>query len=275
MSLWPSTLAAFRETLTNEGNVPWMYLDDRGLVTTGQGNLIDGSLEGASDPAYAATLLDWHNPDGSKTSEADIRTAWQLVKSRQDLKVDGGASPVFRDLTSIRLSEEAIASLVATTANSIAASLEAQLPAIISFPADAQLALLRWGYANGPNALKSGWPRLYKALTAPLPDFDTASQESEWVNENLDVKVLMNHLWQNASHVIAQNLDPSVLVWPGTVPEPDAPSASGNGSGSGLVTTVLVAGALIAGVVYMGYRRSKAMPSPAEPSDNPSPETPS
>src|SRR4029453_7562541 len=48
-----------------EGRVPWMYLDIKGLVTTGVGNLID--------PVGLASKLPFvHKGDGSPASEVDI-----------------------------------------------------------------------------------------------------------------------------------------------------------------------------------------------------------
>ena len=50
----------FNEPL--EGLTSWMYLDIKGFVTTGMGNLID--------PVPAALALTWHDADGMRASPA-------------------------------------------------------------------------------------------------------------------------------------------------------------------------------------------------------------
>ena len=85
-----------------EGYLPYMYLDVRGLVTTGMGNLID--------PISLATALPWQRADGSPASQSEIVAAWQAVKARTDL--ESGYGQAYAQVTSLRLSKEAINALV-------------------------------------------------------------------------------------------------------------------------------------------------------------------
>jgi hypothetical protein len=48
-----------------------MYADVLGLITTGQGNLID--------PKPAALALPWRNRDGALASSAEISAEWDRI----------------------------------------------------------------------------------------------------------------------------------------------------------------------------------------------------
>ena len=61
-----------------EGRAHSMYLDVKGLVTTGVGNLID-------TPSEAAKLPWIHESSGAPASRDEIVAAWSALKARQDL----------------------------------------------------------------------------------------------------------------------------------------------------------------------------------------------
>lgn len=199
--MYPSVLAGFRDSLSNEGYTRYMYLDDRGLVTTGQGDLID--------PMEDALALPWQEVDGSLAEQYRIESSWRAVKAHQELAPLGGGSPAFQRLTSIRLSDAAVTALVTKKAESFASILEQRLPCITTAPADAQLALLRWAWGNGPSA---EYPLMFAAIERG--DYAEAAVQSEWKNETAAVKGLLNLLFTNAAAVREQGLDPSVLYWP-------------------------------------------------------------
>src|SRR5258708_1739922 len=110
-----------------EGSVPWMYLDVKGLVTTGIGNLIDS--------VGAAQSLPWKHADGSPASSAEIADAWQTVKSRQDLKLLGGGNRAFANLSDLRLDADGISGLVQGKLSANEQVLLQRFPAFESWPA--------------------------------------------------------------------------------------------------------------------------------------------
>src|SRR5690606_6058570 len=57
-----------------EGRVDCMYLDVKGLVTVGVGNLVD--------PVHLAERLPFRRPDGSLATREEIRAAWHTVKTQ-------------------------------------------------------------------------------------------------------------------------------------------------------------------------------------------------
>jgi GH24 family phage-related lysozyme (muramidase) len=160
----PSVLAAF-PTFSDklEGHCDCMYLDVRGLVTTGRGNLID--------PMGGALLLPWTVGDGGPVAtQEQITDEWLLVKSRTDLA--GTSYPTRRAITTLRLSNEAIDALTDARLKENEAILAPHFPAWDSVPADAQLARHSVAWACGA---ASPWPKLDAAIRAG--DYETAAAE--------------------------------------------------------------------------------------------------
>ena len=76
-----------------EGRLHFMYLDIKGLVTTGMGNLIDATgsppLRPPTDSERAAShelarQLAWQASDGSSASPDQIDAEWDQIKARLD-----------------------------------------------------------------------------------------------------------------------------------------------------------------------------------------------
>ncbi len=145
-----------------EGTLAFMYLDILGLVTTGMGNLID-------TPADALSLP-WKNKDGSPATRMQIAGEWSYVKSRQDLKLQGGGA--FAAVTRLRLDVEGIELAVSRTLDRMDHQLAARFPAYAEWPWQAQLATLSMSWACGA---AFHFPKLEAALL--VADFAIASTE--------------------------------------------------------------------------------------------------
>ncbi len=158
----PETRAAFVPmNAPIEGVLSFMYLDVKGLVTTGMGNLIDTPDEALSLP--------WRNADGSLATRMQIAGEWSYVKSRQDMKLKGGGA--FGTITRLRLDAAGVDSAVARTLDRMDHALEARFPFYDLWPWQAQLATLSMSWACGP-AFR--FPKLEAALRAE--DFLEASK---------------------------------------------------------------------------------------------------
>jgi hypothetical protein len=109
-----------------------------------------------------------------------------------------------------------------------------RLPCLVSFPADAQVALLRWAWVNGAGNKK--FSLMFSALKPNgkrfTPDFDRAAETHIWQSESLDAKLIITHLFQNATDVLHWNLDITSLVWPRTVPAMLGAKAKFSGEGA-------------------------------------------
>ena len=156
----------FNESL--EGMTSWMYLDIKGLVTTGMGNLID--------PLPAALALPWRAADGTQASPQDIRAEWTSIKNNVALAHQGAQAA--RSVATLHLDDADIDALILGKLDQFEAILRA-FPAFAEFadwPADAQLGLLSMGWAMGPG-FGPGFPHFAQSCAAK--DFLHAAADSQ------------------------------------------------------------------------------------------------
>jgi hypothetical protein len=103
--------------------------------------------------------------------------------------------------------------------NTLATQLVSQLPGFITFPADAQLALLTWSLANARSTSAgftidwTGWPKFVTALSQTPPDFTAAGTQAHWQNEPDQQAADIAGMFANAAVSQANGDDPAVLVW--------------------------------------------------------------
>lgn len=136
-----------------EGDVPWMYLDCKGLVTTGVGNLID-------TPAEACKLPWVHASDMTPASQAEIAAEWHTVKAHQELAHQG--YQVAKAYCRLRLTDPAIDALVRAKLQANWDFMCAHYSSFAnaeSWPAPAQLAasLMAWAVGAGFPAIFKNW----------------------------------------------------------------------------------------------------------------------
>lgn len=143
----PSVRAAF-PSFTNkfEGYCTWMYLDVKGLVTTGRGNLVD--------PVTSALVLPWKQAYtagnfGALATRDQIVSEWMKVKSLKSMAKQGGGS--FARVTSLRLAPEDVDALTFAVLDRMWGQLLARscFANAENVPADAQLGLLSMCWAMG------------------------------------------------------------------------------------------------------------------------------
>lgn len=200
-----------------EGAVPWMYLDIKGLVTTGIGNLINSP--------GAATALPWrHGVDGPYATANEIAQAWQTVHDmagKRDAKGRlftelGGGNSAFANATDLRLDAEGIAKAVGGKLESNEAILRKRFPYYDNWPADAQLALHSMAWAMGANF---AFPKFQAAVSGLIPDFATAAKESympDQANPGLRPRNAANKaLFLAADNTLRNNLDVTAINWDG------------------------------------------------------------
>lgn len=246
-----------------EGAVPWMYLDVKGLVTTGIGNLIDSP--------GAAQALPWrHGVNGALASPAEVAAGWQAVKARQDQKLIGGGQKFWGTLTDLRLDADGIRQLVDAKLQSNEAILRNRFPGYESWPADAQLGLLSMAWAMGANFK---FPKFEAAVNGLVPDFRAAASLSHMNaagNPGLVPRNTANEsLFLSAADTLSSNLSLDRINWSGfddLLAKGTAALKSGLKSGAEVVGTVatvarkrsgwLLGGAVLvaAGSTYAAYR---------------------
>jgi hypothetical protein len=140
-----------------EGKMMWLYLDSKGLVTVGIGNML---------PNLAAALaLSWVDLNGNPVGAAAITAAWNAITARKDLIGKGGG--FFRNVTSIRLTEASLDALIDRDISEDESVLIPLFPGYATVPWQAQVALLRLSWAMGAYFASNGkWPNLRAAWAA-------------------------------------------------------------------------------------------------------------
>lgn len=142
---------AFTESL--EGHVDWMYLDVKGLVTIGDGNLID--------PLSLAHGLVFARPDGTVATASEISAEWLRVKNRRDMAAGGGGA--FQRITSLRATAASLAALVNAKVDRFEADLVLLFPCWDTWPDDAMIATMSMVWAMGDAKLEAEFPRFVEA----------------------------------------------------------------------------------------------------------------
>jgi hypothetical protein len=221
-----------------EGRLGFMYLDVKGLVTTGVGNLID--------PIGSAMLLPWvHKSDGTPASTTEISQEWNDVKSHQEMAPKGGG--YFGSMTQLMLTDDAIDSLVLSKLEENERYLKNRFPQYDNWPADAQLGLLSMAWAMGPSFK---FPRFETAVNSRPPDFDMAAIESHMNdagNPGLTPRNVANVLlFRNAASAVIRGMPFSTLYYPSDAATIPAQSNWKKWAIGGAAVLVLVAGTLVA-----------------------------
>ncbi|MFE6040219.1 peptidoglycan-binding protein [Streptomyces sp. NPDC056452] len=158
---------AFNDPL--EGRVDFMYLDQKGWVSTGIGNKIDETVQENSPPSHAereaslaaANELGWQvGSGGPAATQEDVASAWDAVKARLDLAPHGHRA--FEGLTGLRLDNSEIDRHVYAKLDQMESFLITRAPfaQFSTWSANAQLATLSMCWALGPNfhfPLFEGW----------------------------------------------------------------------------------------------------------------------
>ena len=144
-----------------EGYVTWMYLDCKGLVTTGVGNLINTVGE--------ACALPFVHADGSPATQGEIASEWMLIHSTQDLAKRGYLQA--HAYCKLHLTPEGVRALVQQKlASNWAWMSRNYYPACESWPAAAQLAVSSMAWAVG-----AGFPKIFK-------NFSTFANKGDWAS---------------------------------------------------------------------------------------------
>jgi GH24 family phage-related lysozyme (muramidase) len=192
-----------------EGVVEWMYLDVKGLVTVGVGNMLPTESAAAALPFYRNG-----NPDDA-ADDATKRQGWRDVRARQDLAPRGHVP--FQDVCGLRLTRDAIRALVDSKLSFNEVVLKESFPRFDDWPADAQLGLLSMAWAMGPG-FASRWPKFTAACRAL--DFDKAADECRMSEQGNPGVVPRNDadqkLFRNAARVVQPDngYDADTLYYP-------------------------------------------------------------
>lgn len=209
--MYPSVAAQFRAFNERfEGCISHMYLDVKGLVTIGVGNLID--------PVEAAMVLPFRfKIGGAPASQEQIAAEWRKLKNDAALAQKGCRACAA--ITELELGQDAIGRLVAQRLARNEEILKRQPPfhEFDTWPADAQMGLLSMAWAMGAGGF-AGFPRFSGACRSR--NFRAAAVESklrEAGNPGLAPRNRADFvLFSNAAAVCApgSSKEPATLYYP-------------------------------------------------------------
>ena len=135
-----------------EGTVPWMYLDTRGFVTVGVGELLANSAK--------AETLAFVDPDGEPCTQDAILDEFNRVSGLVPAKV----SAFYRSPTSPVLPHAAIDTLLMNHLSFFDGQLAGRFPNYADFPDPAKLGLLDMIYNLGQVGLFQHFPHFMAAV---------------------------------------------------------------------------------------------------------------
>jgi GH24 family phage-related lysozyme (muramidase) len=148
--MYPAVQSSFLAFSTKfEGRVPYMYLDVKGLVTVGVGNLVD-PVEAAQTLPFRFKNKPGITAPGSPATADQIAEEWQILKNDTGLAAKGYLA--CEPLTQLELSDDAMNSLILDrlTRNESFLKRQQWFQDFDTWPADAQLGLLSMAWAMGP-----------------------------------------------------------------------------------------------------------------------------
>lgn len=157
---------AFCAPLEGGAEVDVMFRDIRGLVTTGEGILIDSP--------HAAAAIRWVRADGSPAALSDVAAEWWRVKALPPARVWSYYSGAAHG-AALRLAPGEVERITLDRLDADVEVLTRRWPAFGSFPAPAQAAILALAWAVGPGSTGAG-------ITNPheWPHFDADVDRQDW-----------------------------------------------------------------------------------------------
>jgi GH24 family phage-related lysozyme (muramidase) len=211
----PATSAAWYDFIRRyEGEVAFMYLDTKGLVTVGIGNLIDPVALALPLPFQFKAQNELGRPAGRAATRAEIEAEWSCLESNPNRRaLISGGHRACEPVTNLELSPENRRQLFETKSAANERQLIAQFPDFQVWPADAQLGLLAMAWGLGA-AFPERWPKFSAACRQR--DFAGASAESTIRDWRAERNIASCTLFSNAAAVLddLSVYTPSLLYYP-------------------------------------------------------------
>lgn len=198
-----------------EARVPVLYLDIKGLVTTGVGNLVD--------PMPLALELPWMHRNTTldvPASQAEIINEWNRVKAATAHAT--GPTSYWLATARLQLNTQAIDDLVARKAAEFERGLSAyaEFKDFPEWPADAQLGILSMAWAMGDGGFAT-----FPHFRAAAAKGDFRGMAAQCYLDTTDNPGLVSRnranfeLFTNASIIVrSKAFDYDKIVWPTQLP---------------------------------------------------------
>ena len=155
-----------RMRTSEEGCIPYLYLDSVGLVTCAVGHMVPS--------AEAMDAIPMIHADGSTATADEARAEWDAVKALTPNLLPG----YYEARTTLRLTDATIGAIQDADVEEIYRELLHYFPDLASYPEPAQEAIVDYGF-EGPAKMQSNAPKLCAAILAR--DWPTAAAQSHRV----------------------------------------------------------------------------------------------
>jgi len=181
-----ATVAAFaRKFLSlDEGEVREMYIDNRGLVTTGVGNLLQTPAE--------ANQYEWEKTGGGRAAPQEVAAEYERVRSADtkakipNWAVMGGGNFIRAarglGIVTLQLTSESYSRIFSDKLSGLEATMKGTpgFEEFETYPADAQLGVLSLIWLNGAGAANWGPQKEDLRLHKTWPNFTNACKRRAW-----------------------------------------------------------------------------------------------
>ncbi|MDB4987878.1 MAG: hypothetical protein JWN04_3056 [Myxococcaceae bacterium] len=197
-----SAQAAWQRFITqDEGDIPYMYLDTKMLVTVGIGNLIDPVSQALTLPFQFKASNAAGVPPGRAATRQEIEAEWLALKHHPNKRAlaQNGARGCAR-LTSLELSAANRQHLFERVTNRHEAQLVTYFPELAQWPADAQIGLMAMAWGLGMY-FPPHWPRF--SADCRNQDFDGAARKCRISTWRAERNERSERLFTNAARVVA------------------------------------------------------------------------
>jgi GH24 family phage-related lysozyme (muramidase) len=162
-----------------EGRIHWMYLDTRGNVTTGVGQMIPNAISAMEYP--------FRRSNAELATMDEIAAEFKLVQALKP----GLVAAAYRRMSSLLLDDASINIILRATLAESASELSRLFPLFYTYPDPAKVALLDMQFNLGSSKLAhkfSGFCRAVNLLRWPLAAqqchrLDIAQERNDWTIE--------------------------------------------------------------------------------------------
>lgn len=177
--------------VASEGNKSFMYLDSKGYVTVGIGNMLPSA-------AVARELRFITQATGYKATTEEIDADYASVAAQKK----GKSANFYRSFTKLDLPDVEVNDLFRSRVAEFQTQLRRVFPKYDSYPSPAQLALLDMVFNMGTGSLRSKFPKMTKSVQSE--DWATAATECHRPESNPVRNATTEELFQQAAKSVAK-----------------------------------------------------------------------
>jgi hypothetical protein len=223
--MWPSVMQTLPTFLGEEGWIPILYPDSKGIITTGLGHVVGDGRDWNKSKTDALSCGFTRKDTGQPAKEEEIFHDWKLIQDNPGWsqvftgsKKNHNNKPLW-DQTTAELSDDAIRQLIGRDAKGFETNAKRTewYSTFDTWPADAQLGLIAICWACGVPSPANRWikfPAACKAL-----DWKGMAENCTGTDITANRNRITQQAFRNAANMMANNAkgwqeEISIVLWP-------------------------------------------------------------